>query len=139
METIATLLSVGFGATLTYIFQWLSESRKHKKELKKEKIIIFSNILKDDILNGPKSHYTNRPGFDDESFKKVIYPLMLGKYYYFPKKVRDNFNDINNILKDLEYNDIPEDISDRNFYEHIDNLYRQSIEIIKKEIEELIN
>lgn len=75
VETVITLVSVAFGALLTYIFQWLTESRQHIRKLRKEKVIVISHFLKEDILNGPNNGSMYAEHFDDAIYMSKIYPL----------------------------------------------------------------
>lgn len=138
-EVIISLVSVIVGATLSYGFQWLTEFRIQKKELRKEKIIAFQRLLKIDKLNGPNNKSMHASHFDNEAFINKVYSAFLDDYYYFPEEIRSKFDTIFWWLKESEINGIPNEVSSREFITSLTEKYIKAINNLEEELKYLID
>lgn len=138
-EVIFTLISVAFGALLSYIFQQISESKSKRNEMRIKKINLFHSLIKIDKLNGPNIDSMHAYHFDDVAFIEKVYPVLLGDYYYFPDEVCVKFDQVYLWIKNVEFNGIPEEVpSSKEFYTHLSNIYTEGIESLEKELKSLI-
>ena len=137
-ESIITLVSVLFGSILTYLFQLISDSRKRKSELRKEKIDVYQRLIKIDKLYGPNNSSMHAYHFDDQAFIEKVYPVLLDNYFYFPEEVRVKFDEVYNWLKDIELNGISKEFSKKEFNIMLNEAYSEGIQNLQYKLLELI-